>query len=120
MAADEVPALTLDPSSRRGRFLDGHEAEEVLVERQRESAGGGVVDGPGGANEVGDTPLEECLGELGASSGVRSSARSGVIPDSQALEKTNFGMLSIRRSSLTESRSPPVKIQPEDEGCWAS
>ena len=60
---DEVPALPLNLSSRRGRFLDGHEAEEVLVERQRESAGGGVVYGPGGADEVGDTPLEERFGE---------------------------------------------------------
>ena len=58
--------------------------------------------------------------KLGASSALRRPARSGVMPDSQAFEKTKRGMRSTRLSSFAESVRPPVNIQPERVGSFAS
>ena len=53
---------------------------------------------------------------VGGRSTDRLSVRSGVTPDSQALEKMNWGIRSIRLSSLAVSRPPSLKIQPEADG----
>src|SRR4028119_1815204 len=54
--------------------------------------------------------------KLGASWSERISDLSGVTPDSQALEKTNFGTRSMRPSSLAVMSLPPVKTQPDFRG----
>src|SRR5262245_19230843 len=43
----------------------GFEAEQTRVQPDSQCACGSVIDGPGGADEVRNTPLEKCLGEAG-------------------------------------------------------
>jgi hypothetical protein len=75
------------------------EAEQVAVEGYGELAGGDIVHETRGADEIRDAAMEELFGETRASPTERISERSGVIPDSQALEKTKLGTRSIRLSS---------------------